>query len=73
MLQPPNLNSPSNDESRNQIIAKLSLHKSFMIRQQIESANLLSREQAIDLCKDLFVHLAYKDHTFASILKSTLF
>lgn len=61
---------PRND--RQEIIAKLSMSKAFTVSQQLKQADQMSKEQAIELIKDLFVHLAYKEETYNSILKATI-
>lgn len=66
----PDNNKAHND--RQEIMAKLSMSKAFTVSQQLKQADKMNKEQAIELVKDLFVHLAYREETYNSILKSTI-
>ena len=76
LIDPPN-NGDNNDdqkymgeEFRTKVLNQLALSKQFSIRQQLNSCDSLSRDQAVEFLKDAIVQLAYKDLTFASIMKS---
>lgn len=64
-------NQPLTGEAhRNKVIATLPLSKQFSIRQYLSNCDGLSRDQAVDLLKDMIVQSAQKDAVFAELLKS---